>query len=101
MTRLSAASRLRTQLRVVVVDPEVVFVASLMNADAPSLVASFQCDFNMDAAEDGTQSVRANLRSLKVLACPFIQSKEHKAVTTVRSHDLTTGHRISPPLFGI
>lgn len=68
-----------------VVDPEVVFVASLMKADAPALVASFQCDFTLQANEDATQNMRANLRDLKVLACPFIRDKEDKAVTTVRS----------------
>uniref|UniRef100_A0A8C3A5N3 Vacuolar protein sorting 13 homolog C n=1 Tax=Cyclopterus lumpus TaxID=8103 RepID=A0A8C3A5N3_CYCLU len=77
------ASMVRTRLRVVVVDPEVVFVASLMKADAPALVASFQCDFSLQAEEDGTQNTRANLRELKVLACPFIRNKEDKAVTMV------------------
>uniref|UniRef100_A0A3P9AR25 Vacuolar protein sorting 13 homolog C n=1 Tax=Maylandia zebra TaxID=106582 RepID=A0A3P9AR25_9CICH len=80
---LSAASTVKTRLRAVVVDPEVVFVANLMKADAPALVASFQCDFTLQAEEDGTQNMRASLRELKVLACPFIQNKEDKAVTTV------------------
>uniref|UniRef100_A0A3B3WQQ8 Vacuolar protein sorting 13 homolog C n=1 Tax=Poecilia mexicana TaxID=48701 RepID=A0A3B3WQQ8_9TELE len=62
---------------------EVVFVADLMKADAPALVASFQGDFNLLVEADGSQSVRANLRELKVLAGPFIQSKENRAVTTV------------------
>uniref|UniRef100_A0A3B3WSN0 Vacuolar protein sorting 13 homolog C n=1 Tax=Poecilia mexicana TaxID=48701 RepID=A0A3B3WSN0_9TELE len=74
---------LTTRLRAVVVDPEVVFVADLMKADAPALVASFQGDFNLLVEADGSQSVRANLRELKVLAGPFIQSKENRAVTTV------------------
>ncbi|XP_029354917.1 vacuolar protein sorting-associated protein 13C isoform X2 [Echeneis naucrates] len=77
------ASMVRTRLRAVVVDPEVVFVASLMKADAPALVASFQCDFTLQAEDDGTQDIRANLRELKVLACPFIRNQEDKAVTTV------------------
>lgn len=86
---------MRTRLRAVVVDPDVVFVASLMKADAPALVASFQCDFILQAEDDGTQNMRANLRELKVLACPFIRNKECKAITTVRSHNhggATTGH---------
>uniref|UniRef100_A0A8D2ZU04 Vacuolar protein sorting-associated protein 13C n=1 Tax=Scophthalmus maximus TaxID=52904 RepID=A0A8D2ZU04_SCOMX len=79
----------RTRLRAVVVDPEVVFVASLMKADAPALVASFQCDFTLQSEDDGTQNTRANLRELKVLACPFIRNEsEGKAVTTVRSQTL-------------
>ncbi|KAL6113696.1 vps13c [Pungitius sinensis] len=77
------APPVRTCLRAVVVDPEVVFVASLMKADAPALVASFQCDCSLQAEADGTQTTRANLRELKVLACPFIRSEEDKAVTTV------------------
>ncbi|KAM8893527.1 intermembrane lipid transfer protein VPS13C isoform 2-T2 [Spinachia spinachia] len=77
------APPVRTRLRAVVLDPEVVFVASLMKADAPSLVASFQCDFSLQAEADGTQNTRANLRELKVLACPFIRSEEDNAVTTV------------------
>lgn len=76
----------RTRIRAVVVDPEVVFVASLMKADAPTLMALFQCDVTLQAEGDGTQKMRANLRELKVLACPFIQNKEDKAITTVRSH---------------
>ncbi|KAM9366322.1 intermembrane lipid transfer protein VPS13C [Symphorus nematophorus] len=77
------ASTVRTRLRAVVVDPEVVFVASLMKADAPALVASFQCDFALQVEDDGTQNMRANLRELKVLACPFIRDKDAKTVTTV------------------
>ncbi|CAL8243628.1 unnamed protein product [Lota lota] len=73
----------RTRLRAVVVDPEVVFVANLMKADAPAMVASFQCDFSLSMEPDGAQNMRANLRELKVLACPFIRNKEDKAVTTV------------------
>ncbi|XP_010781193.1 vacuolar protein sorting-associated protein 13C-like [Notothenia coriiceps] len=79
----NTASPVRTRLRAVVLDPEVVFVASLMKADTPALVASFQCDFSMQLEEDGRQDMRANLRELKVLACPFIRDQEDAAVTTV------------------
>uniref|UniRef100_A0A8C1QL03 Vacuolar protein sorting 13 homolog C n=1 Tax=Cyprinus carpio TaxID=7962 RepID=A0A8C1QL03_CYPCA len=72
----------RTRLRAVVVDPEVVFVANLMKADAPALVASFQCDFSL-LSEDTAQAMKANIRSLKVLACPFIRTEGDKAETTV------------------
>lgn len=81
----------KTLLRMVVVDPEVVFVASLMKAEAPALMVSFQCDVTLQGDDDGTQNMRANLRELKVLACPFIRSKEDKSVTTVRSHDHMCG----------
>ncbi|XP_064870442.1 intermembrane lipid transfer protein VPS13C-like, partial [Oncorhynchus nerka] len=80
----------RTKLRAVILDPEVVFVANLMRADAPALVASFQCDFSLmlepgggPGAPGGGQSMTANLRELKVLACPFIRTNETKVVTTV------------------
>ncbi|XP_049329631.1 intermembrane lipid transfer protein VPS13C isoform X3 [Astyanax mexicanus] len=69
-------------LRMVVVDPEVVFVANLMKADAPALVASFQCDFRFDSQEE-TQLMKANVKDFKVLACPFIRTKDNQAVTTV------------------
>ncbi|XP_068617083.1 intermembrane lipid transfer protein VPS13C [Brachionichthys hirsutus] len=96
-------SPVRTRLRLVVVDPEVVFVASLMKADAPALMASFQCDFHLEAEQDGTQNTRANLRSLKVIACPFIQDKRNKAVTTVLrpcSVALETKTQPNRPLIG-
>ncbi|KTG37053.1 hypothetical protein cypCar_00003660 [Cyprinus carpio] len=73
---------LRTRLQAVVVDPEVVFVANLMKADAPALVASFQCAFSL-LSEDSGQAMEANVRSLKVLACPFIRMEGDKAETTV------------------
>lgn len=66
-----------------VVDPQVVFVASLMKADAPALVASFQCDVNLQSKDDGTQNMRASLRELKVLARPFIPDQQEDSVTTV------------------
>ncbi|XP_035855716.1 vacuolar protein sorting-associated protein 13C isoform X4 [Sander lucioperca] len=77
------ASVVRTRLRAVVLDPEVVFVASLMKADAPALTASFQCDVSLQNEPDGSQNMRANLRELKVLACRFIRNKEDDAFTTV------------------
>ncbi|KAJ0001755.1 hypothetical protein NQD34_001551 [Periophthalmus magnuspinnatus] len=75
------ASQLR--LRAVVVDPEVVFVASLMKADAPALVVSFQCDCSVQTTAEGGQSMSAWLKELRVLACPFIRGKDDTSVTTV------------------
>ncbi|KAM9409075.1 intermembrane lipid transfer protein VPS13C isoform 2-T2 [Pholidichthys leucotaenia] len=82
-TKNTSSPLVKTRLRAVVMDPEVVFVASLMNAHAPALVASFQCNFSMQSEDDGTQNMKANLKDLKVLACPFIRNKEDTAVTTV------------------
>ncbi|XP_023807842.1 vacuolar protein sorting-associated protein 13C isoform X3 [Oryzias latipes] len=76
------ASVARTRVQAVILDPEVVFVASLMKVDTPALVVSFQSDFSLQV-EDGNQSVRASLSGLKVLACPFIPNQQDKAVTTV------------------
>ncbi|XP_064816429.1 intermembrane lipid transfer protein VPS13C-like [Oncorhynchus masou masou] len=98
----------RTKLRAVILDPEVVFVANLMRADAPALVASFQCDFSLmlepgGGPPGGGQSMTANLRELKVLACPFIRTNETKVVTTVLrpcSVFLETKTRPNQPLSG-
>ncbi|XP_057687593.1 intermembrane lipid transfer protein VPS13C isoform X2 [Corythoichthys intestinalis] len=81
--RPEAAPPFRTAVRAVVVDPEVVFVASLMDAAAPSLVLSFQCDVSGETEGDGSRTLKAQLMALHVLACPFIRQREDKAVTTV------------------
>ncbi|KAF1393337.1 hypothetical protein PFLUV_G00038030 [Perca fluviatilis] len=97
------APLMRTRLRAVVLDPEVVFVASLMKADAPALTASFQCDVSLQNEPDGSQNMRANLRELKVLACRFIRNKEDDAFTTVlRPCSVTMETRTHPnqPLSG-
>ncbi|XP_056317504.1 intermembrane lipid transfer protein VPS13C isoform X2 [Danio aesculapii] len=101
-TEPKAAPAPRTKLRAVVVDPEVVFVANLMKADAPALVASFQCDFSLLSEEAG-QTMKANVRRLKVLACPFIRAEGDKAVTTVLrpcSVELETKMPANAPLTG-
>ncbi|GAA6110095.1 vacuolar protein sorting-associated protein 13C isoform X2 [Tachysurus ichikawai] len=79
---LHTAAAQKKTLHVVVIDPEVVFVANLMKADAPALVASFQCDFSLRSNE-ADQVIKVNLKSFKILACPFIRNKDSKAVTTV------------------
>ncbi|XP_026067709.1 vacuolar protein sorting-associated protein 13C-like isoform X6 [Carassius auratus] len=92
----------RTKLKAVVVDPEVVFVANLMKADAPALVASFQCDVRL-LSEDTGQTMKANVRNLKVLACPFIRMEGDKAETTVLrpcSVELETKMPTNGPLTG-
>ncbi|XP_017333077.2 intermembrane lipid transfer protein VPS13C isoform X1 [Ictalurus punctatus] len=99
---LNAATAQRTKLHAIVVDPEVVFVANLMKADAPALVASFQCDFSL-LSEEAAQVMKVNLKGLKILACPFIRNKDSKAVTTVLrpcSVVLETRNSASGPLKG-
>lgn len=78
-------------------------MASLMKADAPALVASFQCDVSLQSEDDGTQNMRASLRELKVLARPFIPDQQEDSVTTVsaRAHKhvpvLVTVTSLLPP----
>lgn len=62
-------------------------MASLMKADAPALVASFQCDVSLQSEDDGTQNMRASLRELKVLARPFIPDQQEDSVTTVSARE--------------
>ncbi|XP_077174397.1 intermembrane lipid transfer protein VPS13C isoform X2 [Paroedura picta] len=73
-------SRMRIEARIT--DPEIVFVANLTKADAPALAASFECEFSLSASPV-TQDMFAEVKALKVLACPFLQEKGEKNVTTV------------------
>nr|XP_056721786.1 intermembrane lipid transfer protein VPS13C [Euleptes europaea] len=70
------------KIRACITDPEIVFVASLTKADAPALAASFQCSFFLSAGPQ-TQDMSAEVRALKVLACPFLRKTGEKNVTTV------------------
>nr|XP_060611950.1 intermembrane lipid transfer protein VPS13C [Anolis sagrei ordinatus] len=65
-----------------ITDPEVVFVANLTKADAPALSASFQCDFSLSSGPLA-QRMTAQVRELRVLACPFLHGKGEKSLTTV------------------
>lgn len=64
-------------------DPEIVFVANLTNADAPALKVSFQCDFSLTSGKIA-QRMTAQVKGFKVLACAFLKEKQDKSVTTVR-----------------
>ncbi|KAL8196981.1 UNVERIFIED_CONTAM: Vacuolar protein sorting-associated protein 13C [Gekko kuhli] len=70
------------KIKACVTDPEIVFVANLTKADAPALAASFECDFYMSAGPQ-SQDMSAEVKALKVLACPFLRKKGEKNVTTV------------------
>uniref|UniRef100_A0A670KCM5 Vacuolar protein sorting 13 homolog C n=1 Tax=Podarcis muralis TaxID=64176 RepID=A0A670KCM5_PODMU len=65
-----------------IIEPEIVFVANLTKADAPALVASFQCDFSLSTSPLD-QCMNAQVHDLKVLACPFLRKKEEKNITTI------------------
>ncbi|XP_029702157.1 vacuolar protein sorting-associated protein 13C isoform X2 [Takifugu rubripes] len=102
-TGSKTAAAVKTRVQAVVLDPEVVFVANLMKADAPALLASFQCDFTLQTEVDSSQIMRANLRELKVQACPFIRNKDDKTITTVLrpcSVVMETKSHVNQPLTG-
>lgn len=70
-------------VKAVIMDPEIVFVANLTNADAPALKVSFQCDFSLTSGKIA-QRMTAQVKGFKVLACAFLKQKKDKSVTTVR-----------------
>ncbi|XP_068000131.1 intermembrane lipid transfer protein VPS13C isoform X2 [Melanerpes formicivorus] len=69
-------------VKAVIMDPEIVFVANLTNADAPALKVSFQCDFSLTSGKVA-QRMTAQVKAFKVLACAFLKDKQDKNVTTV------------------
>ncbi|XP_026177375.1 intermembrane lipid transfer protein VPS13A isoform X2 [Mastacembelus armatus] len=72
----------KTEMNVVVRNPEVVFVADLTRADAPALVMTTQCELVMKSGAEGSQ-MTAVINDLKVVACPFLREKRKNNVTTV------------------
>jgi len=70
-------------VKAVIMDPEIVFVANLTNANAPALKVSFQCDFSLTSGKLA-QRMTAQVKDFKVLACAFLKEKQDKGVTTVR-----------------
>uniref|UniRef100_A0A8C3ENX7 Vacuolar protein sorting 13 homolog C n=1 Tax=Corvus moneduloides TaxID=1196302 RepID=A0A8C3ENX7_CORMO len=69
-------------VKAVIMDPEIVFVANLTNADAPALKVSFQCDFCL-TSDELAQRMTAQVKAFKVLACAFLKEKQDKNVTMV------------------
>uniref|UniRef100_A0A8D3C607 Vacuolar protein sorting 13 homolog A n=1 Tax=Scophthalmus maximus TaxID=52904 RepID=A0A8D3C607_SCOMX len=72
----------KTEMNVVVRNPEIVFVADLTRADAPALVMTTQCELLMKSGAEGS-NMTAVINDLKVLACPFLIEKRKNNVTTV------------------
>uniref|UniRef100_A0A3Q1GUY5 Vacuolar protein sorting 13 homolog A n=1 Tax=Acanthochromis polyacanthus TaxID=80966 RepID=A0A3Q1GUY5_9TELE len=72
----------KTEMNVVVRNPEIVFVADLTRADAPALVMTTQCELLMKSGAEGSQ-MTAVIKDLKVVACPFLREKRRHNVTTV------------------
>uniref|UniRef100_A0A668ANF6 Vacuolar protein sorting 13 homolog A n=1 Tax=Myripristis murdjan TaxID=586833 RepID=A0A668ANF6_9TELE len=71
----------KTEINVLVKNPEIVFVADLTRADAPALVMTTQCELLMKSDAEGSL-MTAVIKDLKVVACPFLREKR-KTVTTV------------------
>ncbi|KAM3611748.1 uncharacterized protein V6R79_023535 [Siganus canaliculatus] len=72
----------KTEMNVLVRNPEIVFVADLTRADAPALVMTTQCELVMKSDAEGSQMTAA-VKDLKVMACPFLREKRKNNVTTV------------------
>ncbi|XP_018614769.2 intermembrane lipid transfer protein VPS13A isoform X3 [Scleropages formosus] len=72
----------RTEMNVVVKNPEIVFVADLTRANAPALVVTTQCELIMKSDPE-TQKMTAAIRDLKVVACPFLRESRKNNITTV------------------
>ncbi|XP_059192632.1 vacuolar protein sorting-associated protein 13A [Centropristis striata] len=72
----------KTEMNVLVRNPEIVFVADLTRADAPALVMTTQCELVMKSDAEGSQ-MTAVIKDLKVVACPFLREKRRNNVTTV------------------
>ncbi|KAJ8285413.1 hypothetical protein GJAV_G00026530 [Gymnothorax javanicus] len=72
----------KSEMNVVVKNPEIVFVADLTRADAPALVMTTQCELLMRSDPEG-QTMQAVVRDLKVVACPFLRDNQRNNVTTV------------------
>ncbi|XP_074956200.1 intermembrane lipid transfer protein VPS13C isoform X1 [Phalacrocorax aristotelis] len=69
-------------VKAVIMDPEIIFVANLTDANAPALKVSFQCDFSLTSGKLA-QRMTAQVKGFKVLACAFLEEKHDKNVTTV------------------
>ncbi|CAJ1068435.1 vacuolar protein sorting-associated protein 13A isoform X2 [Xyrichtys novacula] len=72
----------KTEMNVVVRNPEIVFVADLTRADAPALVMNTECELAMKSDAEGSQ-MTAIIKDLTVVACPFLIEKRKNNVTTV------------------
>lgn len=76
-----AASK-KLNLKALIMDPEIVFVASLAKADAPALAVSFQGNFTLSDV-NSEKKLTAIVKEFKVLACPFLRQLRGSNITTV------------------
>uniref|UniRef100_A0A3Q4HB17 Vacuolar protein sorting 13 homolog A n=1 Tax=Neolamprologus brichardi TaxID=32507 RepID=A0A3Q4HB17_NEOBR len=78
----ATATVTKTEMNVVVRNPEIVFVADLTRDDAPALVMTTYCELVMKNGAEGSR-MTAVIKDLKVVACPFLRQKRRNNVTTV------------------
>ncbi|KAM4748951.1 intermembrane lipid transfer protein VPS13C [Rhinophrynus dorsalis] len=76
------ATQKKINIKALIMDPEIVFVANLKKADAPALAVSFQGNFTF-ASESCTEKATAVVKEFKVLACPFLRELRGNNITTV------------------
>ncbi|XP_068131864.1 intermembrane lipid transfer protein VPS13C isoform X2 [Hyperolius riggenbachi] len=72
----------KLNIKALIMDPEIVFVANLTKADAPALAVSFQGNFTLSVM-DSEQKLMAIVEEFKVLACPFLRELRGNNITTV------------------
>ncbi|XP_061134171.1 vacuolar protein sorting-associated protein 13A isoform X1 [Syngnathus typhle] len=72
----------KSKMNVAVRNPEIVFVADLTRADGPALVMTTQCELVITNNEESSK-MTADIKDLKVVACPFLREKRLHNVTTV------------------
>ncbi|XP_069786597.1 intermembrane lipid transfer protein VPS13A isoform X2 [Narcine bancroftii] len=72
----------KMELVVHVQNPEIIFVADLTRADAPSLVLTAQCEADINKDSE-SQTITAAVTDLKVMVCPFLKEKRKNKITTV------------------
>ncbi|XP_075713818.1 intermembrane lipid transfer protein VPS13C isoform X2 [Rhinoderma darwinii] len=76
------ATSKKMNLKALIMDPEIVFVASLAKADAPALAVSFQGNFTVSDV-NSEKKLAAIVKEFKVLACPFLRQLRGSNITTV------------------
>ncbi|XP_077417334.1 intermembrane lipid transfer protein VPS13A isoform X1 [Vanacampus margaritifer] len=72
----------KSEMNVVVRNPEIVFVADLTRADGLALVMTTQCELAIKSDAESSK-MTAVIQDLKVVACPFLREKRLHNVTTV------------------
>ncbi|XP_032873462.1 vacuolar protein sorting-associated protein 13A isoform X1 [Amblyraja radiata] len=80
--QVSSQTTSKMELVVRVQNPEIIFVADLRRADAPSLVVTAQCEADINNDSE-SQKITAAIKDLKVIVCPFLKEKRKDQVTTV------------------